>query len=197
MIWAVLFTQDFPQLKGECARSISFSLLLDLYISCQQCFYVYYSNLLFSSPPLFLCFHPISENTITPAAPTAADADALNSISLHCCNVREGGREGERGERDRYSEVEGEKRENIRGWEVLVEHSGLTDSRLLPPFFLFLKDIIIGVRCSSAHHDMAWISFFASGSSRDEYILTRFNRRTGSNSQELQLELLPLRLEEV
>lgn len=115
MIWAVLFTQDFPQLKGECARSISFSLLLDLYISCQQCFYVYYSNLLFSSPPLFLCFHPISENTITPAAPTAADADALNSISLHCCNVREGGREGERGERDRYSEVEGEKRENIRG----------------------------------------------------------------------------------
>ncbi|KAI3353753.1 hypothetical protein L3Q82_004985 [Scortum barcoo] len=55
------------------------------------------------------------------------------------------------------------------------------------------QDIIIGARCTSAHHDMAWISFSASGSSRDEYILTRSDRRTGSNAQELVLELLPLR----
>ena len=58
MIWAVLFTQDFLQLKGECARSISFSFLLDLFISCQLCSYVYYGNLLFSSPPLFYASTP-------------------------------------------------------------------------------------------------------------------------------------------
>ncbi len=148
----------------------------------------------FFLPSPFLCPHPVSENTITLAAPAAADADALNSISARCCSVREGGvgRRGGTGTA-RWS---GRKREIVRkGWEVWVVHSRLTHSRLPPPFFLSLKDIIIGARCTSTHHDMASISFSASGSSRDEYILTRSDRRTGSNTEELVLEQLPLRLE--
>lgn len=45
-------------------------------------------------------------------------------------------------------------------------------------FFPSLKHIIIGARCSWAHHDTAWISFSASGASRDEYILTGSDRHT-------------------
>ena len=138
MIWAVLFTQDFLQLKGECARSISFSFLLDLFISCQLCAYVYYGNLLFSSPPLPPAFSPpCSENTITLAAPAAADADALNSISLCYCNVRGGGGRGGEGQVRRGEW--GEKWEDIRGWEVWFLLSRWTDSSLPPPFFPSLE----------------------------------------------------------
>lgn len=45
---------------------------------------------------------------------------------------------------------------------------------------LSFKDIIIGGWYSTAHHDTVWNSFSAQGSSRDEYILTRFDRHTGS-----------------
>lgn len=112
----------------------------------------------FYLPSPFLCSQPISQNTITLAAPAAADADVLNSISIHCCNVRE---------RDRYG---GERIGG--GWQI--------QDCLHPFFFLSLKGIIIGAWCSSAHHDVAWISFSASGSSGDEYILTRSDRHTWS-----------------
>lgn len=58
------------------------------------------------------------------------------------------------------------------GWQI--------QDCLHPFFFLSLKGIIIGAWCSSAHHDVAWISFSASGSSGDEYILTRSDRHTWS-----------------
>lgn len=148
-----------PPLKGGCARTISFRFLLDLFIFCQDCSCVYYGNLLFTSPPLFLCSQPISQNTITLAAPAAADADVLNSISIHCCNVRE---------RDRYGG------ERIGGGADRFK----TASTLF--FFPFLEGHYHRAWCSSAHHDVAWISFSASGSSGDEYILTRSDRHTWS-----------------
>lgn len=58
------------------------------------------------SPRFFFSFPLCSENTITLAAPAAADADALNSISLRYCNVRGGQGRKEEG-RDRYGEVGG------------------------------------------------------------------------------------------
>lgn len=47
-------------------------------------------------------------------------------------------------------------------------------------FFPFLEGHYHRAWCSSAHHDVAWISFSASGSSGDEYILTRSDRHTWS-----------------
>lgn len=183
MIWAVLFTQDFLQLRGECARSISFSFLLDLFISCQLCSYVYYGNLLFSSPPLFYAFTP-----------------SLRTLLL-CCRCRctqfnfsAAAMWGKGLEGGRYREVEGRekgKSQRMRG----VGRAQQVDGFKTSSFFLSFKDIIIGAWCSSAHQDMAWVSFSASGSSRVEYILTRSDRRTGFYTQELELELLPLEVE--
>ena len=131
MIWAVLFTQDFLQLKGECARSISFSFVSDLFISCQCCSYVYYGNLIFPSPTLFLCSLPISESTITLAAHSAVDADALNSISLRCC-IGEGRREGGRGHVLRGRRIKGgNKRMRGVGWCT----AGWQIQDCLHPFF--------------------------------------------------------------
>lgn len=65
------------------------------------------------------------------------------------------------------------------------------------PFSLPLKDVIVAARCSSAHRGAAQISLSASGSSRDEYILTRSGRFTGSWTPELELERLQPRLEQV
>lgn len=141
MIWAVLFTQDFLQLKGECARSISFSFLLDLFISCQLCSYVYYGNLLFSSPPfppLFFSFALCSENTITLAAPLLQMQ--MHSIQFLFATAmwREGG-EGRGGKRQVRRGRWGKKREDVRGWEVWLVLSRWTDSSLLPPSFPSLE----------------------------------------------------------
>lgn len=106
----VIYTR-LPPVKGWMCSfnfflfSIGFIFFLSALLLCllrQSAFF-------FPSP--FLCYHPVSENTITLAAPTAADADALNSVSLHCCNVREGGR-------GQVQRGRGEKTENVRGWEV-------------------------------------------------------------------------------
>lgn len=94
----MLFTQDFVQLKGECARSISFSLLLDLFICClfiSLCLLWQSAFFILSS---FLCPPPPWEHYYSAA-------DALNSISQCYCNVRWR-------KRGRYCEV------NRRGWET-------------------------------------------------------------------------------
>lgn len=86
----VIYTR-LPPVKGWMCSfnfflfSIGFIYFLSALLLCllrQSAFFL---------PSPFLCSHPVSENTITLAAPAAADADALNSISPCCCNVREGG----------------------------------------------------------------------------------------------------------
>lgn len=158
----MLFTQIPPPVKGwMCSYNFfPFSIGFIYFLSALLLRLLWQSAFYLPSP--FLCSQPISQNTITLAAPAAADADVLNSISIHCCNVRE---------RDRY---------------------------LPPPFFSPFLEGHIGGWCSSAHHDVAWISFSASGSSRDEYILTKSDRHIhGLNTQGPLLDLLPLRLEYV
>lgn len=130
----MLFTQIPPPVKGwMCSYnffpfSIGFIYFLSgllLRLLWQSAFYL---------PSPFLCSQPISQNTITLAAPAAADADVLNSISIHCCNVRE---------RDRYGG------ERIGGGADRFK----TASTLF--FFLSLKGIIIGP--GVAQHTMTWL----------------------------------------
>lgn len=151
MIWAVLFTQDYLQLKGECARSISVSFLLDLFVSCQLCFYVYYGNLLFSSPPLS---HASAPTLRTPLLCCRCRCTQFNFTVL----LQREGREGKGG--GRYCEVEGKE----KGKSTPMRGEQIPDGLL----FLSLKDIIIVAWCSSAYQDMAWIFFSASGSSSVE-----------------------------
>lgn len=97
----VIYTR-LPPVKGwMCSFNfflfpIGFIYFLSVLLLCllQQ------SAFFFPSP--FLHSHPVSENTITLAAPAAVDADALNSVSLRCCcngggrysKVKEGGKKG-------------------------------------------------------------------------------------------------------
>lgn len=92
-IWAVLFTQIPPPVKRwMCSYNFfPFSIGFIYFLSALLLRLLWQSAFYLPSP--FLCSQPISQNTITLAAPAAADADVLNSISIHCCNVRE---------RDRY-----------------------------------------------------------------------------------------------
>lgn len=122
MIWAVLFTQDFLQLKGECARSISFSFLLDLFISCQLCSYVYYGNLLFSSPPfppLFFFFPSMLWEHYYSSCPRCCRCRCtqFNFSPLLQCEGRAGEERG--GERQVRRSRWGEKREDVKGWGVV------------------------------------------------------------------------------